>query len=105
MSSSWFGQEGGDLGGIKARDPVRREVVDLRRGQPGEKVGDHAPDGWGQGKAVPGAKSHGQPFEVGDAADEGEIIWGVGLQATQALTHRSWRTGGNTSHAVAQFPR
>ena len=34
-----------------------------------------------QGKAVPGGKGKRQPFQSGDATNEGEIIQALGLQA------------------------
>jgi len=76
-----FGQEGCDLSWIKLGDAVRGKLVQFRRGPSGYVVGHKAPDGRGKCKAVPGAKGERQPFQSGEAANEGEIIQALGLQA------------------------
>ena len=69
------------MGWIKLGDAVRGQLLQLRSGQSSYVVGNKAPDGRGQGKAVPGGKGKRQPFQSGDATDEGEIIQALGLQA------------------------
>ena len=69
------------MGWIKLGDAVRGQLVQLRSGQSSYVVGNKAPDGRGQGKAVPGAKGQRQSSQCGEAANEGEIIRAVGLQA------------------------
>ena len=69
------------MGWIKLGDAVRGQVVQLRSGQSSYVVGNKAPDVRGQSKAVPGGKGKRQPFQSGDATNEGEIIQALGLQA------------------------
>src|SRR6266568_403929 len=69
----WICQECCDMGWIKLGDAVRGQLVQLRGGQSSYVVGNIAPDGRGQGKR--------QPFQSGDATNEGEIIQALGLQA------------------------
>ena len=69
------------MGWIKLGNAVRGQLVQLRSGQSSYVVGNKAPNGWGQGKAVPGGKGKRQPFQPGDATNEGEIIQALGSQA------------------------
>ena len=56
-------------------------------------------------KPIPGAKGQRQPFQSGDAANQGQIIQALRLQAAPGVrASRSLRTGGNSSQAVAQLP-
>src|SRR2546423_11193328 len=66
---------------IKLGNAVRSQLIQLRSGQSSYVVSNKAPDGRGQGKAVPGGKGKRQPFQSGDATNEGEIVQALYLQA------------------------